>query len=59
MRRAVRHRDGRIHPHHPAVIGTPGEHRQHEDIARDFLAFLTSETADAVFRAVGFSPMHE
>ena len=32
---------------------------QHEDIARDFLAFLTSETADAVFRAVGFSPMHE
>ncbi len=32
---------------------------KHEDIARDFLAFLTSETADAVFRAVGFSPMHE
>ena len=32
---------------------------QHEDIARDFLAFLTSEAADAVFQAVGFSPMHE
>ena len=32
---------------------------KHEDIARDFLAFLTSEAADAVFRAVGFSPMHE
>ena len=32
---------------------------KHEDIARDFLAFLTSETSDAVFRAVGFSPMHE
>ena len=32
---------------------------KHEDIARDFLAFLTSEAADAVFQAVGFSPMHE
>ena len=32
---------------------------KHEDIARDFLAFLISETADAVFQAVGFSPLHE
>ena len=32
---------------------------RHEEAARDFLAFLTSETADAVFEAVGFSPMHE
>ena len=32
---------------------------KHEEIARDYLAFLTSEAADAVFMAVGFSPMHE
>ncbi len=32
---------------------------RHEDAARDFLLFLTSETADKVFEAVGFSPMHE
>ena len=32
---------------------------KHEEIARDYLAFLTSEAADAVFEAVGFSPMHE
>ena len=32
---------------------------KHEDAARDFLAFLTTEAADAVFEAVGFSPMHE
>ena len=32
---------------------------KHEDIARDFLAFLTSEAAGAVFQAVGFSPLHE
>ena len=32
---------------------------KHEVVARDFLAFLTSEAADAVFEAVGFSPMHE
>jgi molybdate transport system substrate-binding protein len=32
---------------------------KHEDVARDFLNFLTTETADAVFEAVGFSPMHE
>ena len=32
---------------------------RHEEAARDFLLFLTSETADAVFEAVGFSPLHE
>ena len=32
---------------------------RHEEAARDFLAFLTSEAADTVFEAVGFSPMHE
>ena len=32
---------------------------KHEAIARDFLSFLTSEAADAVFEGVGFSPMHE
>ena len=32
---------------------------KHEEIARDYLAFLTSEAADDVFMAVGFSPMHE
>ena len=32
---------------------------KHKEIARDYLAFLTSEAADAVFMAVGFSPMHE
>ena len=32
---------------------------KHEEIARDYLVFLTSEAADAVFEAVGFSPMHE
>ena len=32
---------------------------KHEEIARDYLAFLTSEAVDAVFMAVGFSPMHE
>ena len=32
---------------------------KHEDAARDYLAFLTTEKADAVFKAVGFSPMHE
>ena len=32
---------------------------KHEEAARDYLAFLTSEAADAVFEAVGFSPMHE
>ena len=32
---------------------------KNEEAARDFLAFLTSEAADAVFEAVGFSPMHE
>ena len=32
---------------------------RHEEAARDFLAFLTSEAADAVFEAVGFSPLHE
>ena len=30
-----------------------------EQAARDFLAFLVSEEADAVFESVGFSPMHE
>ena len=30
-----------------------------EELVKDYLAFLTSETADAVFEAVGFSPMHE
>ena len=30
----------------------------HEEAARDFLAFLTSEAADAVFESVGFTPMH-
>ena len=32
---------------------------RHEEIARDYLAFLTTEAADAVFTAVGFTPMHE
>ena len=32
---------------------------KNEEIARDYLAFLTTEAADAVFEAVGFSPMHE
>ena len=32
---------------------------KHEELARDFLAFLTSEAADQVFEAVGFTPMHE
>ncbi len=32
---------------------------KHEEQARDFLAFLTSPEADAVFEAVGFSPMHD
>ena len=30
-----------------------------EEVARDYLAFLTTEAADAIFEAVGFSPMHE
>ncbi|MBQ6174121.1 MAG: molybdate ABC transporter substrate-binding protein [Clostridia bacterium] len=30
-----------------------------EQAARDFLAFLVSAEADAVFESVGFSPMHE
>ena len=38
-----------------AVLNTT----RHEDLAKDFLAFLTSEAADAVFEAVGFSPMHD
>ena len=32
---------------------------KNEELARDYLAFLTTEAADAVFEAVGFSPMHE
>lgn len=32
---------------------------KHEEAARDFLAFLTTEAADAVFEAVGFTPLHE
>ena len=32
---------------------------KHEEAARDYLAFLTTEKADEVFKAVGFSPMHE
>ena len=32
---------------------------KHEAEARDFLAFLTSGEADAVFEAVGFSPLHD
>ena len=32
---------------------------EHEELARDFLAFLTSADADAVFSAVGFTPLHE
>ena len=32
---------------------------KNEEAARAFLEFLTTETADAVFTAVGFSPMHE
>ena len=32
---------------------------KNEELARDFLAFLTSPEADAVFEAVGFSPMHD
>ena len=31
---------------------------KHEEIAKDFLSFLTTEAADAVFEAVGFSPLH-
>ena len=30
-----------------------------EETARDFLSFLTSEAADGVFTAVGFTPLHE
>ncbi len=30
---------------------------KHEEIARDYLAFLTSEAASAVFESVGFSPI--
>ena len=30
---------------------------KHEEIARDYLAFLTSEAAGAVFESVGFSPI--
>ena len=30
---------------------------KHEEIARDYLAFLTSEAANAVFESVGFSPI--
>ena len=32
---------------------------KNEEIARDFLAFLTSEAADEVFEAVGFTPLHD
>ena len=32
---------------------------QNEAAARDYLAFLTTEAADQVFEAVGFSPLHE
>ncbi|MBQ8094845.1 MAG: molybdate ABC transporter substrate-binding protein [Clostridia bacterium] len=32
---------------------------KHEETARAYLAFLTSEAADAVFTAVGFTPLHE
>lgn len=32
---------------------------RNEEVARDYLTFLTGEAADAVFEAVGFSPMHE
>ena len=32
---------------------------RHEDVARDFLAFLTGPEASAVFSAVGFSPLSE
>ncbi|MBR1584472.1 MAG: molybdate ABC transporter substrate-binding protein [Clostridia bacterium] len=32
---------------------------RNEETARDYLTFLTSETADAVFEAVGFSPKHD
>ena len=32
---------------------------KHEEIARDYLAFLTSAEADAVFEAVGFTPLHD
>ena len=38
-----------------AVLNITGN----EEAAREYLAFLTSEAADAVFEAVGFSPMHE
>ena len=30
-----------------------------EEVALDYLAFLSTEAADAVFEAVGFTPMHE
>ncbi|MBR4502370.1 MAG: molybdate ABC transporter substrate-binding protein [Clostridia bacterium] len=32
---------------------------KNEELARDYLSFLTSPEADAVFESVGFSPMHE
>ena len=32
---------------------------KNEAAARDYLAFLTTEAADEVFKSVGFSPMHE
>ncbi len=32
---------------------------QHEDAAREFMAFLITEAADAIFESVGFSPLHE
>lgn len=32
---------------------------KNEAVARDYLAFLSSDAADEVFRSVGFSPMHE
>ena len=38
-----------------AVLNTSG----HVEAAKDFLAFLTTNAADQVFKAVGFSPLHE
>ena len=32
---------------------------RNEEAAKAFLAFLTGEAADAVFEAVGFTPLHE
>ena len=32
---------------------------KNEAAARDYLAFLTTEAADELFKSVGFSPMHE